>query len=120
MRRPAFGYQNAVLSAIAVLLALGLIDRRSGGEFTSLPTAQARQPERGGMTNDLEQRAIIISELRTLGTRLERIEAKLNAGINVKVTSMPATPAGDADKKPKVKNGDEAAAPAPSKPSPSK
>ena len=107
MRR--FGYQNAVLSAIAVLLALGLIDRRSGGEATSLPSAHAQQPDQGGMTNALEQRKIMIAELKNMTSRLERIESKLSAGINVKVTSMPAQP-GSAEGKPKPKNTDEDAA----------
>ena len=112
MRRPpvpAFGYQNAVLSAIAVLLALGLIDRRSGGEVASLPAAHAQQqPDQGGMTNALEQRKVIIAELRGISSRLERLEAKLTSGINVKVTSMPAAPAAE---KPRAnaKNDDSAA-----------
>lgn len=108
MRRPAFGYQNAVLSAIAVLLAVGLVDRRTNGEYTSLPQARA-QPEQGGMTNDLEQRKIMITELRAITSRLERIESKLNAGINVKVTSMPAIKVDNPESKSKPRNEDAAA-----------
>jgi hypothetical protein len=115
MRR--FGYQNAVLSAIAVLLALGLIDRRSGGELASLPAAHAQQPDQGGMMNALEQRKVMIAELRNISSRLERLEAKLNAGLNVKVTSMPAAPNAANDAKPRGKNEDASADP---KPAPSK
>lgn len=105
MRRPtAFGYQNAALTAIAVLLAVGLMDRRPGGEFTSLPAAHAQsQPDQGGMTNALEQRKIMIAELRSISARLDRIESKLSAGINVKVTSMPAIKVDNPEPKAKPK-----------------
>jgi len=119
MRRPpAFGYQNAVLSAIAVLLALGLIDRHSGGELTSMSLAIAQeQPEQGGMTNDLAQRQIIIAELRQLNAKMDRLDARLVAGVNVKVTSMPPIQVNNPEGKPKPKPSDEAQAP---KPAPSK
>jgi hypothetical protein len=39
----------------------------------------------------VEQRKTMISELRTITGRLERIESALSRGINVKVTSMPAS-----------------------------
>ncbi len=107
MRRPAFGYQNAVLSAIAVILAVGLIDRRSGGELTSLPQAQAQvQPDQGGMTNALEQRKVMIADLKAINARLERIEAKLNSGISVKVTSMPPVQVNNPPETRKPKNDD--------------
>lgn len=90
MRRT--GYQNAVLTAIAVLLALGLIDRRSGGGIVELASAQAQpgDPDHGGMTNELEQNKQIIAELRLMNGKLERLESKISAGLSVKVTSMPA------------------------------
>lgn len=115
MRR--FGYQNAVLSAIALILAIGLIDRRSGNDLAALPSAHAQaQPDQGGMTNALEQRKVIISELRNIASRLERLESKLNAGLNVKVTSLPATtPPAETKPRPKTEEGDSAAKPAPSK-----
>ena len=121
MRRS--GYQNVVLTAIAVLLALGLVDRRTGGELTSLPQVSAQpDADQGGMTNALEQRKIMIAELRQMTAKLDRIDSKLGAGINVKVTSLPAAAQPAADNKPKPKaeepksNGNGAAPkPAPNK-----
>lgn len=117
MRR--IGYQNAVLTAIAVLLALGLIDRRSGSSLTDLPAAQAQtQPtdnEGGGMMNKLEQGKQTIAELRLMNAKLDRLDAKLTAGLSVKVTSMPAIQMNDTSRK--NKNNEDVA---PVKPAPAK
>jgi hypothetical protein len=85
MRR--VGYQNAVLTAIAVLLALGLVDRQSGGRMLE-PAAASAQPE-GGLSNALEQRKQMIAELRAMSGRLERIESKISGGLDVRVKDMP-------------------------------
>jgi hypothetical protein len=82
MRR--VGYQNAVLTAIAVLLALGVVDRQ--GRMLEPSAAQA-QPE--GLSNALDQRKQIIAELRAMNGRLERIESKFAAGVDVRVKDMP-------------------------------
>lgn len=82
------GFQNAMLTAIAVLLALGLIDRAAPSAIG--PQQATAQPSSdGGMTNALEQRKQMIGELRVMNSRLERIEAKLGSGISVKVVDMP-------------------------------
>lgn len=99
--RPTFGprtYTNGVLTVIAVLLGLAVIGQTSGPR-----TADAGQDSQvgvvGGATLDdensgrisaAEQRKAMITELRAMGSRLERIESALAKGINVKVTSMPA------------------------------
>lgn len=87
------GYQNAMLTAIAILLAIGVIDRGTGNAASSLaqPSAASAQPQptEGGLTNRLEQNKQIIAELRTLSSKLDRIESKLSSGISVKVTDMP-------------------------------
>jgi hypothetical protein len=113
MRRT--GYQNAVLTAIAVILALGLIERHSGTVITE-PAAASAQPEsEGGMTNKLEQNKQMIAELRLLNQKLDRMDSRLAAGLNVKVTSMPPIQVnGGAEKREKNKGGEEAPAqPAP-------
>jgi hypothetical protein len=88
MRR--LGYQNAALTAIAILLGLNLVN--SGG--VTAPSAASAQPENesaGGLISASEQRKVMIAELRAIGGRLDRIESKLAAGgVNVKVTDMPA------------------------------
>ena len=98
------GYQNAMLTAIAVLLALGVIDRGTGNAASGLaqPSSASAQPQptEGGMTNRLEQNKQIIAELQKMNSRLERIESKLSSGLSVKVTDMPPMKM-PADAKPK-------------------
>lgn len=85
------GYQNAVLTAIAVLLGVGLIERGAGtgSSLTEPAGAMAQEPQDGGLTNKLEQNKQIIAELRAINGRLERIEAKLAGRVDVRVTDMP-------------------------------
>ena len=89
------GYQNAMLSAIAVLLALGVIDRHAGSrdrlDRLTGPDAALAQPQtEGGLANRLDQNKQMIAELHSVNSKLERIEAKLSSGLSVKVTEMPA------------------------------
>jgi hypothetical protein len=87
------GYLNGVLTVIAVLLALLLADRHLAGSSagTALAAAPEDQPtgEGAGLISASEQRKQMIAELRRMAARLERIEARLGAGISVKVTEMP-------------------------------
>ena len=91
MRRT--GYTNGVLTVIAVMLGLN-VAVNLGDSRSVLPAAQAQPADPDGPGTGLispeEQRRVIIAEIRRLGTRLERIEAKLNSGLSVKVTEMPA------------------------------
>src|SRR5690349_7380843 len=91
MRRT--GYTNGVLTVIAALLALNLA-MSAGNTPSVLPAAQAQPTEPvdegSGLISASEQRKVIIAELRRLGTKMDRLEAKLNSGLNVKVTEMPA------------------------------
>ncbi|MEX2217916.1 MAG: hypothetical protein WD749_04075 [Phycisphaerales bacterium] len=89
-RRPRGAYQNAALTAIAVLLALGLAERAGSG-LPGVAPAEARQyqPIEVGLTNALEQRKQMISELRSMNSRLERIESRLAGRIEVRVIDMP-------------------------------
>src|SRR5690349_20521985 len=88
------GYQNAMLTAIAGLLALGVIDRHVGSgdgvdRLTGPETALAQPASDGGLTNKLDQNKQIISQLQLLNGKLDRIEAKLSGPLTVKVTDMP-------------------------------
>lgn len=83
------GYQNAVLTVIAALLAVAMIDRHPAITEPSGAHAQVREGQEGGMSNALEQRKQMIAELRQLSSRMERLESRINAGLNVKVTEMP-------------------------------
>jgi hypothetical protein len=82
------GYQNAVLTAIALLLGLGLAERQ-GVTLDTPGAALAQEQDSGGLSNALEQRKQMISELRNINGRLERIEARLASKLEVKVVDMP-------------------------------
>ena len=88
------GYQNLVLTVIAGALTLGIVERHSG--LLTEPAAAQPQSQPGsaqgdsGLANGLEQRKQTINELRLINSKLERLEAKLNSGLSVKVTEMPA------------------------------
>ncbi len=89
-------YLNVVLTAIAVLLALLVLDGRGARDWSSEARAQVGSPPDDpgasgqAMVSASEQRKTMIAELRRVASRLERIESKLATGINVKVTEMPA------------------------------
>ncbi len=88
-------YLSVVLTAIAVLLALLVLDGRGAREWSSEARAQVSQPDDPAASGQAlvsasEQRKTMIAELRRVASRLERIESKLASGINVKVTEMPA------------------------------
>lgn len=82
-------YQNTVLTVIAVLLAANMLGRPGAITEPAAAHAQVGGSDPGGMTNALEQRKQMINELRQIGSRLDRIESKINGGLNVKVTEMP-------------------------------
>lgn len=89
MRR--IGYQNAVLTVIAGVLTLGLVERAGQPSIAapSAANAQPSGPEQGGLMNAMEQRKTMIAELRAMNARLDRIESKLAGGLTVKVSEMP-------------------------------
>ena len=90
------GYLNAILTANAVLLGvIALSATGLSGPWTSVSHAQgpgAGDPEDPpqGRTSAAEQRKQIISELRGVAQRLDRIEATMGKGLSVKVTNFPA------------------------------
>lgn len=113
-------YQNTMLTAIAVFLALGLVERSSQTTVESSaagPAAYAQPPaagEPGGLLNALEQRKQIIAELRAIAMRLERIEARLRQRLDVRVVDMPPMrPAPEQEQTSRLKPPDPAPATAP-------
>lgn len=94
-RRPVsprrIGYQNAVLTLIAAILGLGLVERAGSPTLPeSAANAQpASDPDQGGLSNKLEQGKQIIGELHSISGRMDRIESLLTRGLSVKVTEMP-------------------------------
>jgi hypothetical protein len=102
-RRSPNWYTNVALTAIAVLLGLHLI---KGSGISMVDSAQAQEGQRdkvtivggrpagddsgAGLISAAEQRKVMISELRSINDRLERVESALARGINVNVKTMPA------------------------------
>lgn len=94
----AVPHRNAtpiMLGVIAALLGLNLVATVmvGPGALESRALAQQDDPNPTGFVAAAEQRKQMIAELKVLGARMERIEAAMKAGINVKVLSMPESAA---------------------------
>lgn len=92
MRR--MSYRDVVLSVIAVLLAVMVVDHRAGngiGFVGPLEEANASQPRQqsGGLISGGEQRKQMIAELQKVNAGLKKIETALGKGIKVDVATMP-------------------------------
>ncbi len=130
MKTPTNGrtYTNLALTVIAGLLAINTFDHARGGfagEALAQPTTVRNVPagaspsgavaptndeDASGRTNPTDQRKQMITELRSIGSRLDRVEAVLRSGLSVKVTELP--PGFGAEKNNKAEKG-EKPAPAP-------
>ncbi len=105
--RSANWYTNLALTAIAALLGLHLLknsnvtlESSANAQVGVVGTSTGQQDASEGLISAAEQRKQIVNEIQKVSDRLERIESALAKGINVKVTSMPAT---KADSKPETK-----------------
>jgi len=79
------------LTAAAALL-VGVFAGSQMGSLAAPPAANAagEPPDSLSPFNSGEQRRQMILQLTEMNQRLTRIEAKLNSGLSVKVTEMPA------------------------------
>ncbi len=80
-------YLSAVLTAIAVLLGLHLV--KDQGTAVQAARAQPETPEQEGLISAAEQRKQILLELKAVGARVDKLQKALEAGVKVKVISMP-------------------------------
>ncbi|MFU8829702.1 MAG: hypothetical protein ACNA8P_09750 [Phycisphaerales bacterium] len=82
------GYQNRILTVIAVLLALLVVQRADlmpgAGDAHAF---QSREPQ--APPNAAVQRVKMIQELEKIERRMDSIEKKLSGPLNVNVLSMP-------------------------------
>src|SRR5690606_16811220 len=89
MRRRS--YSNLMLTVIAGLLALSLVDRATSteGSIASVTAPAHAQNQPGEMVSAAQQRKMMIAEIKGLGERIDRLDKTMRSGINVKVTEMP-------------------------------
>jgi hypothetical protein len=94
-RPSARTYTNVALTAIAALLLLNWMGQvqpglTSANAQPAQPQAEYSPDDASGRISAAEQRKQIVTELKGVSQRLDRIEAALSRGISVKVTDMPA------------------------------
>jgi hypothetical protein len=91
-------YLNAVLTVIAVLLAVLVVGRFDAVHSANATFAQGAAPPRAADPDETgasarisaaEQRKTMIAHLRDISARLDRIEAVLRGGLDVRVKEMP-------------------------------
>lgn len=86
--------QTALLAAIAGLLALDVGDRFFGTQADdrarpgAIPVAY--QPEEEVLGNPLEQRRVMIAQLKNIDRRITALDERLRGKIRVEVTNFPA------------------------------
>jgi len=103
--RPNRSYTNVILTVIAGLLGV-IAFERGADPVTPVALAQVAgddEPSREDPTGRIsaaEQRKIMISELKNLGARIERLESMIAKGLTVKVTEMPVVRMQDKGEKP--------------------
>ena len=84
---PALRYTNAVLTLLAVLLTANLWVLVSGPAGAGL-TGEAHAQ---GVSNTAQRQVEILNELELANEQLRAINANLIGGLQVQVTSMPAS-----------------------------
>ncbi|MCX5689845.1 MAG: hypothetical protein NTV94_08720 [Planctomycetota bacterium] len=117
--RNAAHWTSRLLSAIVGgAVVAGVLGFTGSGALIGPAAAQAQPAGQPGESDDAngrisaaDQRKEMISQLRNLSVRMERMDALLSKGINVKVTQMPASSSDNAAP------SERAAAPAPRSPS---
>lgn len=84
-------YRNAVLTGIALMLAMLVADRAgvAPGAAVAHATGGELQPHGGALVSAADQRKQIIAELARLNQAVTRLETTIARGIEVKVTDMP-------------------------------
>jgi hypothetical protein len=86
-------YTNAMLTVIAILLGVALLDRAAPEPVVARahaqPGAMPAPDESTGLISAAEQRKIMIAELRQISTRLDKLDGAMSRVLNVKVVEMP-------------------------------
>lgn len=91
--RPRHAYHNLMLTLLVAGVGVLIFDRApSGWSAMNVSTAMAQPPEEdstdvSGRVNPADQRKQIITELRSLNTKVSQLEATIRRGI--KITEMP-------------------------------
>ncbi|HEX2836807.1 MAG TPA: hypothetical protein VHN77_01635 [Phycisphaerales bacterium] len=89
-------YTNAVLTGIGVLLGVIALNMSGAGSARIADAQVGVVGQRttvvptDGLVSAAEQRKQIHAELRAMNEKVDRLQATLEKGLNVRVTSMPA------------------------------
>jgi TolA-binding protein len=90
--RPSNKYLNSVLTVIAVMLGLLATERFFGSSATgqTAMAAPSEETDTIGMVNAADQRKQIIAELKTMNSKLDKLQGSIKSPMPVKVLEMPA------------------------------
>ncbi|MFO0832107.1 MAG: hypothetical protein U0637_09710 [Phycisphaerales bacterium] len=89
-------YTNTALTVVAVLLGVialnlsGTGTPRSADAQVGVVGGRPVEAPSDGLVSAADQRKQIHAELRALNEKMDRLQAALDKGLNVRVTSMPA------------------------------
>ncbi len=86
-------YTNAMLTVIAILLGVAVLDRAATDPVVARahaqPGAATATDDSTGLVSAAEQRKIMIAELRQISNRLDKLDGAMSRVLNVKVVEMP-------------------------------
>lgn len=85
-------YTNAMLTVIAIMLGVAVLDRAATDPVVARAHAQpgaTASDESTGLVSAAEQRKIMIAELRQISNRLDKLDGAMSRVLNVKVVEMP-------------------------------
>ncbi len=93
--KPARPYTNTALTVIAVLLGIIALNLsglpRTADAQVGIVGGRPSEPAADGLISAGEQRKMIHAELKTLNEKMDRLQAMLEKGVNVRVLAMPAS-----------------------------
>ena len=90
--RGTFSLRDAAIGAAGALVLGGMLLQPALSTAQPTRTTSVRDDESvsgGGLVSAADQRKLMIAELRSISRRMEKLEAQLAKGIDVRVTDMP-------------------------------
>ncbi|MDX9910753.1 MAG: hypothetical protein RBS39_02860 [Phycisphaerales bacterium] len=90
--RGTFSLRDAAIGGAAALVMGAMLLQPTTTTAQPTRTTSVRDddsPSGGGLVSAADQRKLMIAELRSMSRRLEKLEARIDKGIDVRVTDMP-------------------------------